>query len=116
MKWKDFSKLIKFRLTFLVVFSASVSFIIGCKANNAAGHIIDWKHWVMLVIGGFLVTGAANCFNEIIEKDYDKLMKRTRDRPIPAGHMTTGQALILGLLMSLAGVFLLGSLNLDTGL
>jgi len=113
MKWKDFSKLIKFRLTFLVVFSASVTFLIGSKATGAP---INWLHWGMLIIGGFLVTGAANCFNEIIEKDLDKLMKRTRDRPIPAGHMTTGQALILGLGMALAGTYLLGYLNLPTGL
>ena len=116
MKWKDFSKLIKFRLTFLVVFSASVSFLIGSKANAATGRVINWEHWGMLIIGGFLVTGAANCFNEIIEKDLDKLMKRTKDRPIPAGHMTTGQALILGLVMAIAGTYLLGSLNLTTGL
>ena len=113
MKWKDFSKLIKFRLTFLVVFSASVTFLIGSKA---AGGPINWLHWGMLIVGGFLVTGAANCFNEIIEKDLDKLMKRTRDRPIPSGHMTTGQALILGLAMALAGTYLLGYLNLPTGL
>jgi len=116
MKWKDFSKLIKFRLTFLVVFSASITFLIGSKANAATQGVINWKHWGMLIIGGFLVTGAANCFNEIIEKDLDKLMKRTKDRPIPAGHMTTGQALILGLFMALAGTYLLGSLNLTTGL
>jgi len=116
MTWKDFSKLIKFRLTFLVVFSASITFLIGSKANAATGHVINWKHWGMLVIGGFLVTAAANCFNEIIEKDLDKLMKRTRDRPIPSGHMTTGQALILGLGMALAGTYLLGYLNLPTGM
>ncbi|MBS1528096.1 MAG: protoheme IX farnesyltransferase [Bacteroidetes bacterium] len=113
MNWRDFSKLIKFRLTFLVVFSASVSFLIGSKAKMLP---INWEHWGMLVVGGFLVTGAANSFNEIIEKDYDKLMKRTRDRPIPAGHMTTGQALILGICMALAGTYLLGSLNLTAGL
>jgi protoheme IX farnesyltransferase len=116
MKWSDFSKLIKFRLTFLVVFSASVTFLIGSKANAVNHSIISWKHWGMLIIGGFLVTSAANCFNEIIEKDFDKLMKRTKDRPIPAGRMTTGQALILGLFMALAGTYLLGSLNLTTGL
>lgn len=113
MSWKDFSKLIKFRLTFLVVFSASVTFLIGSKAT---GNPINWVHWGKLIIGGFLVTGAANCFNEIIEKDYDKLMKRTKDRPIPSGHLTTGQALILGLLMGVIGTYLLGSLNLTTGL
>jgi protoheme IX farnesyltransferase len=116
MKWKDFSKLIKFRLTFLVVFSASVTFLIGSKANAVNHGVINWKHWGMLIIGGFLVTAAANCFNEIIEKDFDKLMRRTKDRPIPAGHMTTGQALILGLFMALGGTYLLGSLNLTTGL
>src|ERR1700754_844311 len=99
MKWSDFSKLIKTRLTFLVVFSASISFLIGSKVN---GHIV-WKNWFILIVGGFLVTAAANCFNEIIEKDLDRLMKRTADRPIPAGHMTTGQALILGLFMALVG-------------
>jgi protoheme IX farnesyltransferase len=108
----DFSKLIKFRLTFLVVFSASISFLIGSKANG----IIIWGDWVKLIIGGFLVTSAANCFNEIIEKDLDKLMKRTMDRPMPAGRMTTGQGLVLGLGMGIAGTYLLGGLNLLTGL
>ena len=84
----DFSKLIKFRLTFLVVFSASVTFLIGSviqiKRNNING--INWEHWLILIVGGFLVTGAANCFNEIIEKDLDKLMNRTKDRPAFLGN------------------------------
>jgi len=112
MIWSDFSKLIKLRLTFLVVFSASISFLIGSKVN---GHIV-WSNWLILIGGGFLVTAAANCFNEIIEKDLDRLMKRTSDRPIPAGRMTTGQALVLGLFMGIGGTYLLGTLNLVTGL
>jgi protoheme IX farnesyltransferase len=116
MKWSDFSKLIKFRLTFLVVFSASISFLIGSKNNTAHGGVINWEHWGMLIVGGFLVTAAANCFNEVIEKDYDRLMKRTMDRPIPAGRMTTGQGLVLGMFMAITGTYLLGSLNLTTGL
>jgi protoheme IX farnesyltransferase len=111
MIWSDFSKLIKLRLTFLVVFSASISFLIGSKVN---GHI-NWINWLMLIAGGFLVTAAANCFNEIIEKDLDKLMKRTMDRPIPAGRMTTGQGLVMGLFMGIAGTILLGKLNLTAG-
>jgi len=111
MKLDDFSKLIKLRLTFLVVFSASISFLIGSKVN---GEIV-WKNWFMLIAGGFLVTAAANCFNEIIEKDFDRLMKRTMDRPIPAGRMTTGQALVLGLFMAIFGTYLLGQLNLTAG-
>jgi protoheme IX farnesyltransferase len=76
---------------------------------------INWINWIILTIGGFLVTGAANGFNEIIEKDLDKLMKRTMDRPIPSGHMTTGQALVLSLIMGIAGTLLLLRLNFPTG-
>ncbi len=116
--FSDFSKLIKFRLTFLVVFSASVTFLIGSKIQIDRGIAegINWNNWLILIIGGFLVTGAANCFNEIIEKDLDKLMNRTKDRPMPSGRMTTGQGLVLGLLMGILGTWLLGKLNLETGL
>jgi len=107
----DFKKLIKLRLTFLVVFSASVSFLIGSKEQ----HSINWLNWLILTIGGFLVTGAANGFNEIIERDLDRLMKRTSDRPIPAGRMTTGQALVLSLFMGIAGTLILVRLNFLTG-
>ena len=114
---KDFIKLVKLRLTMLVVFSASISFVIGSKVNGP----IDWSSrdfwikWLMLIIGGFLVTSAANGFNEIIEKDLDRLMKRTSDRPLPSGRMTNGQALVLSLLMAIIGTYLLGKLNPTTG-
>jgi protoheme IX farnesyltransferase len=94
------------------VFSASISYLIGSKVNG----VIIWYDWFILIVGGFLVTSAANCFNEIIEKDLDRLMKRTKDRPIPAGNMTTGQALVLGLGMGISGTYMLGSLNILTGL
>jgi len=111
MIWRDLIKLVKFRLTFLVVFSASISFLIGSQVNGA----IHWVSWAKLIVGGFLITGAANGFNEIIEKDLDRLMTRTADRPLPAGRMTNGQALVLSLLMGIGGTYLLGSLNLLTG-
>ncbi len=108
----DFKKLIKLRLTFLVVFSASISFLIGNKEQHES---INWINWLILTVGGFLVTGAANGFNEIIEKDLDKLMSRTSDRPIPAGRMATGQALVLSLFMGIAGTLILVKLNFLTG-
>jgi len=116
--FSDLSKLIKFRLTFLVVFSASITFLIGSRMQVARGEVpaIDWGNWLILIAGGFLVTSAANCFNEIIEVDLDKLMTRTKDRPMPAGRMTTGQGLVLGLIMGMLGTWLLGKLNLETGL
>ncbi len=108
----DFNKLVKLRLTLTVVFSASISFLIGATQQ---GDII-WFNWALLTIGGFLVTGAANGFNEIIERDLDKLMKRTEDRPLPAGRMTTGQALILSVFMGIAGTLILVELNFIAGL
>lgn len=101
-----------------MVFSASIAFLIGSKiqVDRAIIDEINWMNWLILIIGGFLVTGAANCFNEIIEVDLDKLMSRTKDRPMPAGRMTTGQGLVSGLVMGIAGTWLLGKLNLETGL
>jgi protoheme IX farnesyltransferase len=117
MIWKDLVKLVKFRLTFLVVFSASISFLIGSQIITAANPdgVINWVNWAKLIVGGFLITGAANGFNEIIEKDLDRLMTRTADRPLPARRMNNGQALVISLLMGVCGTYLLGSLNLLTG-
>lgn len=108
----DFNKLVKLRLTLTVVFSASISFLIGAEQQGE----VMWFNWILLTIGGFLVTGAANGFNEIIEKDIDKLMKRTMDRPLPAGRMTTGQALVLSVLMGILGTLVLVKLNFIAGL
>lgn len=100
------------------MFSASITFLIGSKIQIDRGIVegINWTNWLILIVGGFLVTSAANCFNEIIEVDLDKLMSRTKDRPMPAGRMTTGQGLVLGLVMGITGTWLLGKLNLETGL
>lgn len=108
----DFNKLIKLRLTLTVVFSASVSFLIGSKEQGD----INWMCWMILTLGGFFVTAAANGFNEIIEKDLDKLMDRTKDRPIPSGRMTTGKALVMSLFMGILGTLILVRLNFLTGL
>lgn len=108
----DFNKLVKLRLTLTVVLSASISFLIGAAQQGQA----MWSDWLLLTLGGFFVTGAANAFNEIIERDLDKLMVRTQDRPLPAGRMTTGQALILGLFMGIAGTLVLVRLNFIAGL
>lgn len=108
----DFNKLVKLRLTLTVVFSASIAFLIGAKQQGD----VMWFNWMMLTIGGFLVTGAANGFNEIIERDLDKLMVRTMDRPLPSGRMNTGQALVLSLFMGIIGTLVLVQLNFIAGL
>jgi len=104
-KWGDYVQLVKVRLTFLVVFSSAMAYII------AAAGAFQWKEFAMLCIGGFFVAGAANAFNQILEKDYDKLMKRTSTRPLPTGRMTVNEAIIAAGLMSLIGLTFLGMLN-----
>jgi protoheme IX farnesyltransferase len=90
----------KFRLASLVVFSASVSYFFAADA-------INWGKFTALVIGGFLVTGSSNGFNQIIEKDLDKLMSRTKNRPLPTGKMTINEGLWLSLIMGAVGISLL---------
>lgn len=107
----DFKKLVKIRLTLTVVFSASVAFLVGSQVQGD----INWMNWLFLTLGGFLVTGCANGFNEIIEKDLDKLMPRTANRPLPSGRMNTGQALVLSVFMGLLGTIMLFKLNMLTG-
>lgn len=101
----DFKLLVKFRLTLLVVFSAVMAALI---ATTAA---IDWQAVLILAIGGFCITGAANILNEVLEKDFDKLMKRTANRPLATGRMTVSTAVMMAGLMSVTGIILLAFFN-----
>jgi len=97
----DISQLIKLRLTFFVTLSCSLTHLIGSRLLIARKEIqgIDWNIWLILTAGGFLITSAASCLNEVIEIKSDKLMNRTKNRPIPAARMTTGQGLVIGLVI-----------------
>ena len=66
-----------------------------------------WKHIVAICVGGFLVTSAANGFNQIIERDLDKLMNRTRLRPLPTGNLSVREAFVFCTLCGIAGTALL---------
>ncbi len=101
IKLQDYMLLTKFRLSGLVVFSAAMGFII------ASGSGFSWARLGILTLGGFLVTGASNGFNQIIEKDLDKLMERTANRPLPTGRMGIPEALMASLLMGISGVGIL---------
>ncbi|GJM33187.1 MAG: protoheme IX farnesyltransferase [Saprospiraceae bacterium] len=104
-KVKDYQMLVKFRLTATVVFSSVIAFLIASEGA------INWVAVVILAAGGFLVTGAANTLNQVLEKDFDKLMKRTADRPLAAGRMKDSEAVLAAGLMSLAGILLLALFN-----
>ncbi len=109
-KLTDFKTLVKFRLNLLVLFSAVVAFLI------ASGGRFAWIELIVLSLGGFLVTGAANALNQVLEKDIDKLMKRTENRPLASGRMTVSKAVLYAGLMSVAGLIFLAMFNPLTAL
>ncbi len=95
--FKDIALLFKSRLSFLVVFSAVLGYLLGASSVN-------WAQLIILAIGGFFLTGASNGFNQIWEKDLDKLMDRTKDRPLPTNRMSVRQAFIISMVSAVIGV------------
>jgi protoheme IX farnesyltransferase len=104
-KITDYKLLVKFGLNIVVVISAIAAYL------TTANGIIDWSKVFTLGVAGFLVTGAANALNEVLEKDYDKLMNRTANRPIAAGRMSSSEAVLAAGLMSVVGLCLLALFN-----
>lgn len=103
-KVKDYVILTKFRLSALVVVSALAGYLVAAPA-------VDGLSLLYLLVGGFLVTGSSNAFNQVIEREFDKNMERTKNRPIAAGRMSVTEGLIASFLMGIAGIFLLYMLN-----
>lgn len=102
-KVTDYNQLVKTRLTFLVVLSAAITY-----ATAAYNQGIVWFDMFILILGGTLVTGSSNGINQIIEKNYDKLMIRTANRPVATNRMSISEAAIASSLMGIAGVLLMG--------
>ncbi|MGB5462402.1 MAG: heme o synthase, partial [Aureibaculum sp.] len=69
-----------------------------------------------LAVGGYFMVGASNVFNQIIEKEPDKLMKRTQNRPLPTGRMTVTTAMIIGILLTFLGIVILYTINPKTAM
>jgi protoheme IX farnesyltransferase len=105
----DFGLLVKFKLTLLVLFSAVMSYAIVCEGA------VNWGAMLLLAVGGFLVTGAANALNQVLERDYDRLMPRTANRPVVTGRMSVSTAVLLAGLMALVGISMLTVFNPLTG-
>ena len=105
--FKDFFEITKSRLSISVVFSSITGYLLATET-------VDTLHIMYLFIGGFCMVGASNALNQVLERDYDAVMKRTQNRPIPRGRISISTALILSLLMMLIGFYLLYHLNLKT--
>ncbi|MFD2889384.1 heme o synthase [Chitinophaga cymbidii] len=99
---KDYFMMMKFTLTFLVVFSCVVAYLL------VPGVEFDLIKVLLLFTGGILVSGSANTINQILEKDTDKLMARTAVRPLPSGRLSVSEASVVALVTGAAGLAILG--------
>lgn len=99
-KGRAYFELLKFRLSFLVAFSCGFGFVL-------ASPYVNWMTLTMLFLGGFLLSGASVIVNQIIEKDLDKLMDRTMNRPIPTYRVSIQEASALAVFCLIAGVVIL---------
>jgi protoheme IX farnesyltransferase len=100
---KAYVAFMKLRLTSLVVVSSVIGYGIGVVT-------FSWTEAFWLAISGLLVTGASNGFNQLIEKDFDALMKRTMNRPLPTGKMTVMEGLVFATIMAILGLTILYSM------
>jgi heme o synthase len=105
-KLKDYMMLVKFNLSFMVVFSAVISYLLAPLVK-----VYDWKAIILLSVGGMLVTGSANALNQAMEKQTDSMMKRTAGRPVASGRMTPAEAISFAIICALAGIMLLWHFN-----
>ena len=101
-KVRDYMMLIKFSLSFMVVFSAVISYLLAPKVVQ-----FDWAMIIWLFVGGMLVTGSANAVNQVVERDTDAMMKRTAKRPVASGRMSVGEGWAFAVVSLIAGVVIL---------
>lgn len=100
-KLKSYAALFKLKITLFVVISAVFGYFIGIEHFSLVALI-----W--LTIGGFFITAASNAFNQIIERNHDGLMERTKNRPLPQNKLTVSETLITSFVLTILGVLILG--------
>lgn len=108
----DFKEITKAGLAVSVVFSSLAGYLLGVFDFNAS----SWTTLTMLAVGGYCMVGASNAFNQIIEKDLDKLMDRTKNRPIPAERMSTTTAFVIACALTIIGLTILYNINPKTAM
>jgi len=102
--FNDFKQLTKVGLSLSVVFSSLAGYLLAVDE-------VQYSVLFMLAIGGYLMVGASNAFNQIIEKDTDALMKRTMNRPLPTGRMHVSTAMVVAVSFTIVGLAILYSIN-----
>lgn len=110
--FKDFKEITKAGLAISVLFSSIAGYLLGFDDSNP----FSWSTLIMLIVGGYCMVGASNAFNQVIEKDLDALMDRTKNRPVPAGRMSPNVALFIASLLTIIGLILLYLINPKTAM
>lgn len=110
--FKDFKEITKAGLAVSVLFSSIAGYLLGFDTEFP----FSWSTLIMLSIGGYCMVGASNAFNQVIEKDLDALMDRTKNRPVPSGRMSVNTALIIASILTLIGLVLLYMINPKTAM
>ena len=105
----DLRQLLKVGLSLSVVFSSIAGYLLAVET-------VSFYILILLSLGGFFMVGASNAFNQIIEKDTDSLMQRTKNRPLPTGRMTVNFALTIAIVFTISGLGILYSINPKTAL
>lgn len=100
----NFLEVTKHRLSLSIVFSSIAGYLLGAES-------IDYFTLVLLSVGGYSMVGASNVYNQIIEKDLDLLMDRTKNRPIPSGRMSVNTAFIIAVVLTSIGIASLYLIN-----
>ncbi|WP_347050463.1 heme o synthase [Flavobacterium olei] len=103
----DFKEITKAGLAISVLFSSIAGYLLGVDSD----HPFQWSVLVVLSIGGYCMVGASNAFNQVIERDIDSLMDRTKNRPVPSGRMSPKAALFVASLLTIIGIALLYTIN-----
>ena len=97
------------RLSISVVFSSIAGYLLGAIS-------VDVYTLILLAFGGYFMVGASNAYNQIIERDLDSLMDRTKNRPIPAGRMSVNKAFIIAITFTILGIITLYIINPRTAM
>jgi protoheme IX farnesyltransferase len=96
----DYLDLTKARLSLTVVSSGVVGYWLGAS-------FIEPAHLLSFTLGTLLLVAGANAFNQVLEREPDARMRRTAQRPIPAGRISAAEAALAAALASLLGFVLL---------
>jgi protoheme IX farnesyltransferase len=110
--FSEFKEVTKFRLSVSVVISSIAGYLLGVDGFSSS----SWVTLLMLTVGGYCMVGASNTFNQLIEKDIDLKMERTKNRPIAAKRMTPTTGFIIGSLLTITGLIILYNINPKTAM